>query len=384
MRKVSVVVGSRANYSSIKSVMSALKANPSTQLQTIAMASALLSRYGSVIDLIKDDGFKIDEEVFIQLEGENLITNTKSTGIGIIELASSFKRLQPDVVVTVGDRFETMATTIAAAYMNIPLAHTMGGEVTGNIDESIRHAVTKFANLHFPSNKQARDRIIKLGEDPNTVFNTGCPRIDLVAEFLAVENFDLQKDIDKYGVGAKLDMNDNYLIVSQHPVTTEYEQGRSQIIKTLEAVKRSGKQALVLWPNADAGSESLSTGIRVFREQNPDCKFRYIKNLPVASYVHLMKRACCLVGNSSSGIREGAYIGTPVVNIGSRQQNRQRGSNVVDCEYDTEEILRCIEQQSTKFGTLQSEPIYGSGTSGVEIAKILASANLDHQKLITY
>ena len=168
VRKVCVVVGSRANYGSIKSVMRAVQAHPDLQLQIIVAASALLDRFGSVVDVIERDGFTPDARVNMIVEGETPVTMAKSTGLGLLELPTLFELLKPDVVVTVGDRFETMATAVAGAYMNIPLAHTMGGEVTGTIDESIRHAITKLAHVHFPANQDAADRIVRLGEDPDS------------------------------------------------------------------------------------------------------------------------------------------------------------------------------------------------------------------------
>src|SRR5688500_8140864 len=187
MRKVLVVIGSRANYSSIKSVMRAVRAHPDLSLQLLVGASALLDRFGSVIEVIEADGFAADAKVTMIVEGETPATMAKSTGLGLLELPTMFEMLRPDVVVSVGDRFETMATAIAAAYMNIPVAHTMGGEVTGTIDESIRHAVTKLAHVHFPANKLAAERILKMGEAPETVHVVGCPRIDLVAEILRTD-----------------------------------------------------------------------------------------------------------------------------------------------------------------------------------------------------
>ncbi len=165
MRKICIVVGSRANYSSIKSVMDAVKNHPDLQLQVVAGASALLDRFGAVVEVIEADGFTPDARVYMLIEGENPVTMAKSTGLGLLELPTVFENLNPDVVVTVGDRFETMATAVAAAYMNIPLAHTMGGEISGTIDESIRHAVTKLAHIHFPANQEAAVRIIRMGEN---------------------------------------------------------------------------------------------------------------------------------------------------------------------------------------------------------------------------
>ena len=181
MRRICVVVGSRANYSSIKSVMRAVEQHPDLKLQIIVGASALLDRFGSVVNIIEQDGFKPDARVNMIVEGETPVTMAKSTGLGLLELPTLFELLKPHVVVSVGDRFETMATAVAAAYMNLPVAHTMGGEITGTIDESIRHAITKLAHIHFPASRLAAERIVRMGEDPSTVHHVGCPRIDLVA-----------------------------------------------------------------------------------------------------------------------------------------------------------------------------------------------------------
>ena len=382
MRNVCVVVGSRANYSSIKSAMRAIDAHPDLELQLVVGASALLDRYGSVGELIEEDGFEPDERVFMLIEGETPSTMAKSTGLGLLELPTAFERLEPDVVVTVGDRFETMATALAATYMNIPLAHTMGGEVSGNIDESIRHAVTKFAHVHFPASQGAADRIVKLGEDPECVHVVGCPRMDLVAEVLR-DRSDGLSELFEMGVGGRFSLDEPFLIVSQHPVTTEYGEGKAQIQETLKAVQQVGIPAIVLWPNADAGSEHIAAGIRQWREHNDDSSLHFFKNLPPNDYIRLMAKTVALVGNSSSAIREGAFIGTPAVNIGPRQEGRERGRNVVDVGYDAEEIAAAIKRQ-VEHGAYESEPIYGDGHAGEQIAEILAQRELSIHKRITY
>src|SRR5207248_4228857 len=287
MRNVCVVVGSRANYSSIKSAMRAVRDHPDLRLQLVVGASALLDRYGTVVDVIEQDGFEPDEKVFMLIEGETPGTMAKSTGLGLLELPTAFDRLEPDVVITVGDRFETMSTALAATYMNIPLAHTMGGEVSGNIDESIRHAVTKFAHIHFPSSRDAADRIIRMGEDPAAVHIVGCPRMDLVAEVLADGENGLS-DLFEFGVGGSFDLDQPFLLVSQHPVTTEYGDGEQQISETPQAVQEAARPAIVLWPNADAGSEDIARGIRKLREHDDDSRLHFFKNLPTDDYIKLM------------------------------------------------------------------------------------------------
>jgi UDP-hydrolysing UDP-N-acetyl-D-glucosamine 2-epimerase len=386
MRKICVFVGSRANYSSIKSVMRSVKAHTDLTLQLIVGASAVLDRFGKVEDLIREDGFNPDFTFYNIVEGENPITMAKSTGLGLIEAAMIFNNLKPDYLVVVGDRFEMMAVTLAAAYMNIRIAHTMGGEVTGTIDESIRHAITKFAHVHFASSKDAKDRILKLGEDENFVFDVGCPRMDLVLEELLNDSYTIIDGIfEKYkGVGpGNFNMKEPFLLVSQHPVTTEFGTNRQQIEETLASLKEIKMPTIMLWPNIDAGSDDISTGIRVFRERNRPEWLHLFKNLPTPVYIHLMNTTKCLIGNSSSGIREGATIGTPVVNIGTRQNKREMGINVKNVPYNRDAIKTAILEQLSN-GKYPKLPLYGDGKAGSRIADILASVNPPIQKTIRY
>jgi UDP-hydrolysing UDP-N-acetyl-D-glucosamine 2-epimerase len=385
MKRICVVVGSRANYSSIKSAMRAIERHPQLELQLVVGASALLDRYGAVVNLIERDGFKASARVHMLIEGESPTTMAKSTGLGLLELPTIFQQLAPDIVLTVGDRFETMATTLAAAYMNIPIAHTMGGEVSGTIDESIRHAVTKFAHIHFPASPGARDRIIRLGEVPESVHLVGCPRIDLVAELVADRDPReiLSDALFSTGVGDRFDFSEPFLLVSQHPVTTEYGEGERQMTETLEAVRTAGLPAVVLWPNADAGSDDIARGIRKWRERGLGKHMHFFKNLPIDVYVTLMKHTACLVGNSSSGIREGAFLGTPVVNVGSRQQGRERGRNVIDVEHHSDAIHAALLRQIDN-GAYPTDPLYGDGRAGDRVAQILSQAQVNVQKRIAY
>ena len=380
-RKVCVVVNSRANYGRVKSVMRAVVKHPKLKLQLLVGASALLHRFGSVVDVIRADGFEPTAVVHSIVEGETPTTMAKSTGLGILELASQFENIKPDVVLTVADRFETIATAIAASYMNIPVAHTQGGEVTGSIDESVRHAVTKLAHMHFPSSQRAYDFLIRMGEDPQTVHLTGCPAMDVVAD----SDLSLPPDLFKRyaGVGADIDPNKPYLVVLQHPVTTEYGKGFAQIGQTLDAISRIGMQAAWLWPNVDAGSDDISKGLRVFREHhNPDY-LHFYRNFSPEDYVRLLDNCACLVGNSSSGLREGAFMGVPCVNIGTRQQGRERAENVADVGYDASAIEAAIRKQ-LKHGKYPQSKLFGDGTAGKQIADILATAEFRIQKMLSY
>jgi UDP-hydrolysing UDP-N-acetyl-D-glucosamine 2-epimerase len=384
MRKVCVFIGSRANYSSIKSVLRAVREHDGLRLQLIVGASALLDRFGSVVDVIESDGFTPDAKVTMIVEGETPATMAKSTGLGLLELPTTFEVLKPDVVVSVGDRFETMATAIAAAYMNIPIAHTMGGEISGTIDESIRHAVTKLSHIHFPANRQAAERIIRMGEPPETVHSVGCPRIDLVKEIVdSAGPLPHAEWLDREGVGAHVDVTKPFLLVNQHPVTTEYGQGRQQIWETLLALHELKMPTIMLWPNVDAGSEDIATGMRTFREKYQPDYIRFYKNFPIETYVRLMLLCGCAVGNSSAPIREGAFMGVPTVNIGTRQMGRDRGPNVLDVEHDRGRIVEAIRRQLA-HGRYPSDPLYGDGAAGPRIAKVLAGVPLSAQKRLVF
>lgn len=383
IRKVCVVITARPSYARIKTVLEAVRDHPRLELQLVVGASALLERYGPVIDVIRADGFEPDEIVYMVVEGENLVTAAKSTGLGMVELATIFDNLKPDVVVSVADRYETIATAIAASCLNIPVAHVQGGEVTGSIDEKVRHAVTKLSNLHFVANRQAAERVIRMGEEPGTVFVTGCPSVDLAARVkqAGAEGFN---PFEHYGgVGRLFDVRQAYLVVMQHPVTTEYTEALHQIEETLRAICELDTPTFWFWPNVDAGSDRISKGIRHFRETNGEAPIYFFKNLTPEDFLRLLIRAKCLVGNSSVGIRECSYLGVPVVNIGSRQTGRDRGRNVIDVHYDRRRIVETVERHIAN-GPYPSELLYGDGAAGARIARLLAEVPLIIKKQITY
>lgn len=382
-RKIAVVITARPSYSRVKTVLSAIKEHPNLELQLIIAASALLDRYGSAINYIEKDGFTIDAKVFNVLEGENLTAAAKTTGIGILELSTVFDNLKPDVVVTVADRFETMATAISASYMNIPLAHIQGGEVTGNIDEKVRHSITKLADYHFVASQSAKERVIKLGENPEFVFNTGCPSIDIASEVAKVRGLNFNPYQKYGGVGAEPDLSKGYLVVMQHPVTTEYQDSRKHIEETLHAINQLNIPTLWFWPNVDAGADGTSTGIRSFREKNKLENVHFFKNMEGDDFLVLLNNALGLIGNSSVGIRECAFLGVPVINIGSRQNKRDRGTNVIDVDYDKQQIIDAI-QTVISNGKSEESTVYGGGNAGKEIADLLSSVPLQFHKTIMY
>jgi UDP-hydrolysing UDP-N-acetyl-D-glucosamine 2-epimerase len=335
------------------------------------------------VDYIESDGFKVAARVYMVLEGENLASMAKTTGLGLLELATVFDNLRPDLVLTIADRYETMATAVAAAYMNLPVVHLQGGEVTGSIDEKVRHAVTKLADLHFVCTDMARERVQRMGEDPEAIFVTGCPSIDLAAEILESPALGFDP-FERYGgVGASVNLSDGYIVVMQHPVTTEYQEAREHVYETLHAVRDTGLPALWFWPNVDAGSDGTSGAIRSFREVEKPDNIHFFKNMAPTDFLRLIHNSRCIVGNSSVGIRECAFLGVPTVNIGSRQAGRERGQNVIDVGYDRQEILGAIRTHLSN-GHLPHDRIYGDGRAGERVADLLATVPLRIEKRLTY
>lgn len=371
MKKICVVVASRANYGRVKYLMRAIQAHPDLELQLIVGASTLLERFGRAVNIIRSDGFTPLRSIHYVIEGETLATQAKSTGLGIVELSSAFEDLQPDMVVTVADRFETMATAISATYLNIPLVHLQGGEVSGNIDDRVRHAITKLADIHFVASEMSAQRVISMGEDPRYVFNYGCPAMDvLVNENLSISNESMERYL---GVGRPLDWKKPYILMVQHPVTTSYGHGYDEVSETLHALKAiSDIQKVVMWPNVDAGSDDVSKGIRQFRELNMQEPIYYYKNLSPEDYARLINGAVCCVGNSSSFIREAAFLGVPAVIVGDRQQGREHGNNVEFAKYDKEDIEQKIRMQIGR-GRYPSDQRFGTGDAGKRIAAELAT-----------
>jgi len=384
-RKVCVVTGSRAEYGRVKSILEAIQEHPGLELILVVTGAHLLRKYGESVLEIEKDGFPIAEKVYLIVEGENPLTMTKSTGLGIIELATVYDKYRPDIVVVPTDRFETLSAAIAAAFMNITLVHIQGGETSGTIDESIRHAITKFTNVHFPATEQSRQRLIRMGEDPATVFNVGCPATDLLVRVDPGTREELFKHPDVVPMDGRILHPDRpYLLVVQHPVTTEFGKGYEQIQETLFAVRETGLQSIMLWPNPDAGSDEISLGIRRFILHHGQENLFLYRNFSNELFIRLMYHAACMVGNSSAGIREACYFGVPVVNIGSRQNNRERGSNVMDVWYERKKICEAIQRQLA-VGRYPVEMIYGDGTAGRQIAEILSRIPLDGtQKRISY
>jgi UDP-hydrolysing UDP-N-acetyl-D-glucosamine 2-epimerase len=377
-RRVCVVVSARPSYSRVKTALLAMQSHPTLDLQVVVTASALLERYGGIARMLEEDGLRIAARAATVLEGHDPTTMATSTGLALLKLVTIFENLRPDVVVTIADRYETLATATAAAYMNIPLAHLQGGEVTGSVDEKVRHAVTKLADLHLVSTARAAQRVIAMGEDPKSVFVTGCPSIDLAVE---VANPSRAGDLteQRRGTDRRLDLPADYVVVLQHPVTTECEQARAQMLETLHALRDCGVPAVIFHPNDDAGSEGTTRAIEEFRTSRNGDRLLYLDSLGPTDFLRLIHGSSCLVGNSSVGIREGSYLGVPVVNVGTRQKNRERAANVIDVAHDRASIAEALRRQLAN-GPYESDTLYGSGRAGERIASILTEVPLHIEK----
>src|SRR3954447_21999096 len=225
MRKVCVVLVDRANYGRLKPVMKAISVHPELEMQVIAAGTMVLGRFGKPVEVVRADGFRVDSEIYLELEGSTPATMAKSVGFGVVEFAGEFQRLAPELVVLIGDRYEALAAAIAAAYMNLCIAHIQGGEVSGSIDESTRHAITKFAHFHFPSTQRSAEYLARMGENPETILSVGCPSSDIARTLDCALDSDIA---NAGGNGAWIDIADQFLLVIFHPTTTEYGNEREQ------------------------------------------------------------------------------------------------------------------------------------------------------------
>jgi UDP-hydrolysing UDP-N-acetyl-D-glucosamine 2-epimerase len=379
-KKICFVISSRANYGRLKQVLLAIKKDKRAELQIILSASSILARFGDIRKNLKEDGLNFNYHAFVIVEGDEPINMAKSTGLSIIELSTALNNLKPDVVVTTGDRYETLATAISASYMNIVLAHIQGGEITGSIDESVRHAITKLSHIHFAATKKAKNNILRLGENKKYVFNTGCPSIDLLK--INKKSINNVKDLT-LGVGNKFNFNKPFILVVFHPVTTDYKNSFKQAKALAEAINGIKFQVIWLWPNIDSGSDQISKCIRQFREQKKLSNVSFYKNFSVEDYNSILREAKCLVGNSSSFIREGSYLGVPCVLLGNRQTGRETARNVLYSNFHKAEILSKIKKQTLKRRYKKSY-LYGDGNSSKIIKNYLIKLKPNIQKKLFF
>jgi UDP-hydrolysing UDP-N-acetyl-D-glucosamine 2-epimerase len=379
-RKICVVLVDRANYGRLKPVMNAIKFHPKLELQVVAAGTMVLERFQQPVEVVRRDGFQVDGEVYLELEGSTPTTMAKSVGFGVVEFASEFQRLKPDIVLLIGDRYEALSAAIAAAYMNICIAHIQGGEVSGSIDESARHAISKFAHFHFPSTERSAIYLTRMGENPANILSVGCPSSDIARQ---LDKMIAPEVINNAGSGAKIDVSQPFILVVFHPTTTEYGGEHRQMQELFQALDSFRTQTILLWPNIDAGADHISKAVRVFRDVNKPTWLRLLTNLDPEFYLKVLARAVCAVGNSSSFVRDASYFGTPVVLVGNRQEGREADEHVMPVRPVVSEIVMAIDSQLAR-GRYAPSTLYGDGHVSEKIAEALTRITPYRQKRLHY
>ncbi len=378
IRKVFIVSERRADFSRFKPILKLIKKTKKLDYTLVVTGNHILKNYGNTIDEIKEEKFKIYKtfKMFLKNKDNDGSEMVHGLGVAIQELSKILKKNRPDIILSGFDIAANLAVTIVGAHMNIPVAHIQGGEVSGTIDESIRHAMSKFSHYHFVSNEDAKNRLVKMGEEKKNIFSVGCPSIDALLQ---------EKDLSEQQIKKKFNINlrKNYLILIQHPVTSE-ENSDKQILKTLKAIKDYNIQKLIVYPNNDAGSKKI---IKVLKNSN----YKIVKTLNLREYKTLLSNASVLIGNSSSGIHEAATFKIPVINIGTRQNGRLKPKNVINTGYNSKQIQNKISYvlNNKKFqkNLKNLKNPYGDGDSSKRIIKLLKTIKLDNkiiQKQITY
>jgi UDP-N-acetylglucosamine 2-epimerase (non-hydrolysing)/GDP/UDP-N,N'-diacetylbacillosamine 2-epimerase (hydrolysing) len=372
MRRVAVMTGTRAEYGLLRGVMRRIQASESMKLQVIVTGTHVSRKFGHTMDEILKDGFKIDSVVRMPSQEDSGLGMAMSLGKSIKELAFSLSKLHPDILVVLGDRFEVLAAALAATYLNIPVAHLHGGDVSGSVDQPVRYATSKLCHIHFVASAQSATQLRKIGEDKRRIFIVGAPGLDEILEKRFTASEVLER---KYHIDASKAL----LILVQHPVVTEMDKAADQLIQTLRAVKAIGIQTVMIYPNADAGGMGMIAEIKKFCRKNRFLK--PVKNMPRADFLGLMNIAAAMVGNSSSAIIEAPSFGLPVVNIGTRQLGRQKAGYVLDVDHDARKIRLAIEHvlraNHSHLQRARTKSPYGKGRSSERIVRILRGIDLN-------
>ncbi len=382
-RKVCFIITSYIHYSRNFLILEELRKRDDVELHIILGGVVLLERYAShnfnIKSILEDEGYANIHEAYFNLDGDNYIVKSKTVGLGIVEFSSIFHAMNPDIVIVRGDRFEVLAATIAAVYMNITVAHIEGGDISGTLDESVRHAITKLAHVHFATNEPAKQRILKMGERPEHVYNFGSPDIEVVRA-MQHKGHDIRTiAVDQFGSGVSFQPNEPYLMVMYHPVSTDLGSIAENTKKLLEAIHRTGLQTIWFWPNFDAGAEYISHELRVFKNKVADSRIRFLRYLPPKDFLSLLVNTRCLIGNSSAGIKECSFLGIPVVNVGKRQSNRLVADNVLSSGNESDEITAAIAKQ-LEVGRYPSSALYAEDGTSQAIAETVATTELYTQK----
>lgn len=383
MRKILIVTGTRADYGIYSSIFKAIRNQKSLELEIVAAGMHLISEFGNTLSLIENDGFTVTAKIKVPYNTDTKLSMAKNVGAMTTKFSDILAKLKPDILMILGDRGEMLAAATAAVYLGVPVAHIHGGEVSGTVDEVARHAITKLSHIHFAATKKSAKRIENLGERPENIFVVGAPSLDTIInrELPNAEKLSDQLDFNVLASARPV-------VIVQHPVTSQIDQAGNQIDVTLKVIKETGLPAVIIYPNSDAGGRAM---IKVIKSYRDTPNFHIYESLPHVTYLGLLREAAVLVGNSSSGIIEAPLFKLPVVNIGTRQDGRERSANVIDVKQSAVEIkkavAKAITDNSFKKRVVNCKSPYGRGTAGVQIADILAAINLDEKlinKRITY
>ena len=379
MRKITVVTGTRAEYGLSRSIFKAIERNHSLELAVIVTGMHLMKEFGYSYRLIEEDGFRIEHNTGVVQKDDTGYAMAEAFGRNVISITRALAKIKPDIMMVLTDLGHTLAGAIAASHLNIPVAHVHGGDVSGGIDELIRHATTKFSHIHFPASELSAERLHRMGEEPWRIFMFGAPGIDEIKNSKPIDENDL---LGKY----RLHPREIFVLVIQHPVTTEEDVG-NQIRETISAIQELKIRAIIIYPNVDAGGRII---IKEYQKLRSEPYISMYKNIPRQDYLSLLRYASCMIGNSSSGIIEAPYFRLPVINIGTRQRNRQRAGNVIDVEYDSRQIVNAVKKAISKEFIESLDNItspYGKGDAGEKMARVLAEIELNDKlinKVLSY
>lgn len=380
MRHIAIVTEARSSFSYFRPIVRLLDEEPDLRYSLLVVSQHLLPTFGYSVEDIESEGIEITDRIYSILDGYTPATMAKSLGVLLLSLTDSFVRLRPDVLLVLGDRGESLTAAIAAATMNIPVAHVQAGERSGNIDGMTRHAITRFAHVHFASGPDAAERLRRMGEEEWRIHTVGAPQLDeLVHGDLATP--------EEVAARFELDLGEPVLLVLQHPVTEQFGEGVEQMRETLEAVCELGHQSVLIFPNSDAGSEDLRRMIELYHRPF----MRVERNLPHRLYAGLMQVASAMIGNSSSGVIEAPALRLPAVNVGERQRDRARAGNVIDVPHERAAIVDAVRtalspefRERVRNG---DSPYLGDGRVSKRIVRVLQDLTLDDRlltKQITY
>jgi len=373
-RKIAIIAGSRGEYGYFRPILREIVRHPNLDYGIIATNMHMLDRFGSSIDEIKKDGFKISASIHNTFDGYNRLTMTKSLSVFMLQLPEILEQMEADMLLLAGDRGEQLMAAIVGAHLYIPVAHIQGGEVSGNIDGTMRHAITKVAHLHFASSEDAERRIKRMGEDSFRVYNVGAPQLDELIQEKTASEAEVRRKFS-------LAKNRPTILIVQHPVTEEFEHTEKSVETTLKAVAKFNAQTVVILSNSDAGNQAVARAV----SHNHTEHMQVHANVPRKEYLGLMKIADVIVGNSSSGLIEAPTYKLPAVNIGNRQRGRLQGKNVINVGYVGKDIAAAIRKamspQFKKRITTCKNP-YGDGRSSKRIVEVLATIPIDEKLLV--